>query len=143
MPKPRIRENFRLWKSKINNYLNDKKVIIINDLETEFVKQNLISVNFDEYISKKKNRKNIIYSVILSTFCTFWTLKLIYAAFVKDAYILKLIGDPYHSIGDQMISNICFAIFVLIALKVRLIYISSKFFSFNDEIWTQYLQNCI
>jgi hypothetical protein len=50
MSKPRIRENFRLLRSKINNYLNDKNVITINDMETEFLKQNLISVNFDEYM---------------------------------------------------------------------------------------------
>jgi hypothetical protein len=143
MPKPRIRQNFQLWKSKVNNYLNDMNVITINDIETEFVKQNLISVNFDEYIQKKIKLKNMIYSVIISSVCFFMALRLIFAAFIKDTHILKLLADPFHLIGDQMTLNISFAIFVLMGIKVRLIYISSKFFSFNFEIKTRYLQNSI
>ncbi len=55
-------------------------------------------------------------------------LRLILAAFIKDNHILKLMADPFHLIGGQMTLNITFAIFVLIGIKVRLIYISSKFF---------------
>ncbi len=134
MPKSRIRQNFRLLKSKVNNYLNDKNVITINDIETELLKQNLISVNFDEYIQKKIKLKNMIYSVIISSVCIIWVLRLIFGAFIKDTYVLKLIGDPFHLIGDRMTLNISFAIFILIGIKVRLIYISSKFLSFNFEI---------
>jgi hypothetical protein len=134
MPKSRIRQNFRILKSKVDNYLNDKNVISINDIETEFVKQNLISVNFDDYIKKKINLKNMIYSVIISSVCFFMALRLIFAAFIKDTHILKLLADPFHLIGDQMTLNISFAIFVLIGIKLRLIYISSKFFLFNFEI---------
>jgi hypothetical protein len=128
MPKPRIRENFRLYKSKVNNYFNNENVITINDMETELLKQNLISVNFDEYIKKKMSLKNMIYSVIISSVCTFWGLKLMFAAFIKDAYILKLIADVHHLTGDQMTLNLTFMIAYLIALKARLFYISSKFF---------------
>ncbi len=128
MPKSRIRQNFRILKSKVDNYLNDKNVISINDIETEFVKQNLISVNFDDYIKKKINLKNMIYSVIISSVCFFMALRLIFAAFIKDAYISRLIGDVLYAIGDQITFNISFAAFVLMGIKVRLIYISSKFF---------------
>jgi len=134
MPKPRIRENFRLLKSKVNNYLNDKNVITINDIETEFLKQNLISVNFDDYIKKKIKCKNMIYSVIINSVTLAWALKALSAAFIKDTRILKLMAEPFHLIGDQMTLNITFAIFILIAVKVRLIFNSSKFFSFNFEI---------
>ncbi len=134
MPKPRIRENFRLLKLKVNNYLNHKNVITINDIETEFLKQKLISVNFDDYMKKKISLINIIYSVIVSSVCILMALRLIFAAFIKDAYILKLMADPFYLIGDQMTLNICFATFVLMGIKVRLIYISSKFFPFNFEI---------
>jgi hypothetical protein len=65
----------------------------------------------------------MIYSVIISCFCISWTLKLIFAAFIKDAYILKLIADPHNLTGDQITSNISFAIFVLIAIKVRIFYV--------------------
>jgi hypothetical protein len=134
MSKPRIRKNFRLFKSKVNNYLNDKNVIAINDMETQFLKQSLISVNFKEYILKKTKSKNMIYSVIISSACFFMALRLIFAAFTKDAYILKLLADPFHLVGDQMTFNISLTIFVLIGIKVRLIYISSEFFSLNFEI---------
>jgi hypothetical protein len=65
----------------------------------------------------------MIYSLIISSVCIFTALRLIFAAFIKDGYFLKLIGDPFHLIGDQMSFNISFAIFVLIGIKVRLIYI--------------------
>jgi len=99
MLKPKIRDNFRLLKSKVNNYLNDKNVITINDIEKEFLKQNLISVNFDDYIKKKIKRKNMIYSVIISSVCIAWVLKLLSAAFIKDTHILKLMADPFHLSG--------------------------------------------
>jgi hypothetical protein len=128
MLKPRIRENSLLIKSKINNYLNSDKVITINDIETQFLKEKLISVGFDEYIVNKINNKNMIYSLIITCICGFMALRLLFAAFIKDPYILNLIADPFHLIGDQMTINICFAIFVLIGIKVRLIFILSKFF---------------
>ncbi len=128
MLKPRIRENSLLIKSKINNYLNSDKVITINDIETQFLKEKLISVGFDEYIVNKINNKNMIYSLIIACICGFMALRLLFAAFIKDPYILNLIADPFHLIGDQMTINICFAIFVLIGIKVRLIFILSKFF---------------
>jgi hypothetical protein len=134
MPKLRIRENFRLLKSKVNNYLNEKNVITINDMETEFLKQNLISVNFDEYIKKEIKYINMIYSVIISSVCIYVALKLTFAAFIKDTYILKLMADPLYFTGDQLALNLSLTLFVLFAIKVRLIYISSKFFSFNFDI---------
>jgi hypothetical protein len=134
MPKLRIRENFRLFKSKVNDYLNDKNVIAINDMETQFLKQSLISVNFKEYILKKIKSKNMIYSLIISSVCIYIALRLIFGAFIKDAYILKLMADPFYLVGDQMTFNISLTIFILIGIKFRIIYISSKFFSLNFEI---------
>jgi hypothetical protein len=128
MPKPRIRENFRLWKSKVNNYLNNKNVITINDMETEFLKQNLISVNFDDYILKKMSSINMIYSVIISIVVFFLAIRFIFISSMKNSHISKLIGDPFYLTGDQMAFNIGFAIGNIIALKLRLIYISRKFF---------------
>jgi hypothetical protein len=127
MPKPRIRENFLLMKSKINSYLNSDKVISINDLEIQFLKEKLISVGFDEYIDNKINNKNIIYSLIIVCICGLMALRLSFAAFIKDPYILDLIADPLHLIGDQKTLNLCNAIFVLIGIKVRLIFILGKF----------------
>ncbi len=120
MPKPRIRENFRLYKSKVNNYLNNKNVITINDMETELLKQNIISVNFDEYIKKKMSLKNMIYSVIISSLNILFALRFLFEGFIEDDYILKLFADPFRSTGDRMASNISFGIVVLIAIKVRL-----------------------
>jgi hypothetical protein len=128
MPKPRIRENFRLWKSKVNNYLNNKNVITINDMETELLKQNLISVNFDDYILKKMSLINMIYSGITSIVILFWAIKVIAMSFIKDTHILKLTGNPFYLTEDHMALHISLAIFNIIASKFRLIYISGKFF---------------
>ena len=127
MPKPKIRENLRLLKSKVNNYLNEKNVITINDMETEFLKQNLISVNFDDYIKKKIKRKNMIYSVVICVICIFTALRLLLGSFVTDPNIWILIGDPFYLVGDRVLINISLAIFVTIGIKLRIVYILRKF----------------
>jgi len=64
-PKHKIYKNVESSKVKINNYLNDEKVIAINEIETEFCKQKLDSVSFDKYMKKKINIKNMIHSIII------------------------------------------------------------------------------
>jgi hypothetical protein len=71
---------------------------------------------------------NMIYSVIISIVVFFLAIRFIFISSMKNSHILKLIGDPFYLTGDQMAFNIGFAIGNLIALKLRLIYISRKFF---------------
>ncbi len=128
MPKPRIRQNFLLLKSKINNYLNSGKVVAINDLEKKFLKQSLISANFNEYINNKINNKNMIYSVVVCVICIFMALRLLLGSFVTDPNIWILIVDPFYLVGDRVLINISLAIFVTICIKGRIIYILRKLF---------------
>jgi hypothetical protein len=65
MHKKRILESIESSKIKINNYLNNEKVTVINDIENEFLKRKLISVNFDDYMKKKINTKNMMHSIII------------------------------------------------------------------------------
>ncbi len=127
IPKPRIRDNFLLLKSKVNNYLNSGKVVAINDIEKRFVEQNLISANFSEYINNKINNKNMIYSVIVCVICIFMALRLLLGSFATDPNIWILIVDPFYLVGDRVLINISLAIFVTINIKGRIIYILRKF----------------
>jgi hypothetical protein len=127
IPKPRIRDNFLLLKSKVNNYLNSGKVVVINDIEKQFLKQNLISANFNEYINNKINNKNMIYSVVVCIICFFMALRLFLGPFAIDPKIWILIGDPFYLVGDRVLINISLAIFVTIGIKARIIYILCKF----------------
>ncbi len=129
IPKPRIRDNFLLLKSRINNYLNSGKVVAINDIEKQFLKQSLISANFNEYINNKINNKNMIYSVVICVISLFMVLRLLLGSFVRDPNIWILIGDPFYLVGDRVLINISLAIFVTIGIKFRIIYILRKFFS--------------
>jgi hypothetical protein len=134
IPKPRIRENFLLLKSKVNNYLNSGKVVAINDIEKQFLKQSLISTNFNEYINNKINNKKMIYSVVVCVICIFTALRLLLGSYVKDPNIWILIGDPFYLVGDRVLINISFAIFVTIGFKARIIYILRKFFFIKIEL---------
>jgi hypothetical protein len=53
--KNKILENIESSKVKINNYFDNEKVVDFNDIETEFRKQKLLSVSFDDYIKNKIN----------------------------------------------------------------------------------------
>jgi len=128
IPKPRIRENFLLLKSKINNYWNSGKVVAINDIEKQLLKQSLISANFNEYINNKINNKNMIYSVVVCVISLFMVLRLLLGSFVRDPNIWILIGDPFYLVGDRVLINISLAIFVTVGIKARIIYILRKFF---------------
>ncbi len=127
IPKPRIRDNFLLLKSRINNYLNSGKVVAINDIEKQFLKQSLISANFNEYINNKMNNKNMIYSVVVCVICIFMALRLLLGSFATDPNIWILIADPFYFIGDRALINISFVIFVTIGIKLRIVYILRKF----------------
>jgi hypothetical protein len=127
MPKPRIRENFLLLKSKVNNYLNSGKVVAINDIEKQYLKQNLISANFSEYINKKMNNRNMVYSVVVCFICIIMALRLLLGSFATDPKIWILIGDPFYLVGDRSLINLSFAIVVTIGFKARIVYILRKF----------------
>ncbi len=65
MPKKGIFKSIRSSKIKVNNYLDNEKVEAINVIETQLLKQKLISVNFEDYIKKKINTKNMMHSIII------------------------------------------------------------------------------
>jgi hypothetical protein len=65
MHKKRFLESIKSSKIKINNYFNNEKVTVINDIENEVLKRKLISVNFDDYMKKKINTKNMMHSIMI------------------------------------------------------------------------------
>jgi hypothetical protein len=129
MPKQRIRKKIPRFKSKIDNYLNSDKVITINNIETQAVKQQLICESFDDYINNKINGKNMIYSVIVCIISFIMVLRLLLGAFTTDPNIWILIGDPFYLVGDRVLINISLAIFGTIGIKCRMIFILRKFYS--------------
>jgi hypothetical protein len=129
MPKLRIRKKIVSFKSKINNYLDSDEVVAINNIETQVVEQQLISASFDDYINNKINGKNMIYSVIVCIISFIAVLRLLLGAFTTDPNIWILIGDPFYLVGDRVLINISFAIFVTIGIKCRMIFILRKFYS--------------
>jgi hypothetical protein len=106
MAKKKNLTNILFPKQKINNYFNNEKVIAINDIETEFRKQKLLSVSFDDYMKKKINTKNIMHSIIIVMICMIGTLRLLFGAFVTDPKIWALIADPFYLIGDRVLISI-------------------------------------
>jgi hypothetical protein len=126
MQKKRILESIESLKIKINNYLNNEKVTVINDIENEALKRKLISVNFDDYMKKKINTKNMMHSIIICIISIFAFLRLLLGAYTTDPEIWVLIADPFYLIGDRVLINLTIAAFVVATVKVRMICISSK-----------------
>jgi hypothetical protein len=114
-------------KIKINNYLNNKKVITINELEREALKQNFISVTFDDYLKNKINTKNMIHGIMICLVCIILALRLLIGAFITDPKIWVLIADPFYLIGDRVFLSLIMAGFIVAGVKMRMICILSKY----------------
>jgi len=130
-PKKKICENIESSKVKINNYLNNEKVIAINEIETEFRKQKLLSVSFDDYIKNRMNTKNMMHSIIIIMICIIGILRLLFGAFITDPKIWVLIADPFYLIGDRVLISITLVAYIVAGIKIRMICISSKYSIFN------------
>jgi hypothetical protein len=126
MHKKRILESIESSKIKINNYLNNEKVTVINDIENEFLKRKLISVNFDDYMKKKINTKNMMHSIIICMICIFGFLRCLLGAYTTDPEIWVLIADPFYLIGDRVLINSTLATVIVICFKIRMICLSSE-----------------
>jgi hypothetical protein len=120
-PKKKIYKSIESSKVKINNYFDNEKVIAINDLEREALKQKLISVNLDDYMKNKINTKNIMHSIIICIICMIGALRLLFGAFITDPKIWVLIADPFYLIGDRVLINITLVAFVVVGVKARMI----------------------
>jgi hypothetical protein len=120
-PKKKIYKSIESSKVKINNYFDNEKVIAINDLEREALKQKLISVNLDDYMKNKINTKNIMHSIIICMICIIGSLRLLFGAFITDPKIWVLIADPFYLIGDRVLINITLVAFVGVGVKARMI----------------------
>ncbi len=126
MPKKKIQKMIVSSKTKVNNYLNNEKVTVIDDITKQALKRKLISVNLDEYMERKINIKNMTHSVIICMICIIGALRLLFGAFITDPKIWILIADPFYLIGDRVLINITFVSFIIVSIKYRIIYVSSK-----------------
>jgi hypothetical protein len=126
MQEKRILKSIESSKVKINNYLNNEKVEAINDIETQLLKRKLISVNFEDYMKKKINTKNMMHSIIICIIFIIGCLRFLFGAYTTDPEIWVLIADPFYLIGDRVMVNITFAASIVLSVKVRMISLLSK-----------------
>jgi hypothetical protein len=126
MHKKRILESILSLKMKINNYLNNEKVETINDIETQLLKRKLCSVNFDDYMKKKINTKNMMHSIIICIISIIGFLRVLFGAYTTDPEIWVLIGDPLYLIGDRVLISVTFAVVIVVSVKGRMVFLSSE-----------------
>jgi hypothetical protein len=124
--KKRILESIQSSKIKVNNYLNNEKVEAINEIETQLIKQKLISVNFDDYMKKKINIKNMMHSIIICIICIIGSLRLLLGVYTTDPKIRAFILDPFYLIGDRVLISLTVVSLIVTNVKSRMIYLSSK-----------------
>jgi hypothetical protein len=126
MHEKRILKSIESSKVKINNYLNNEKVEVINDIETQFLKRKLISVNFEDYMKKKINTKNIMHSIIICIISIIGILRMLLGAYTTDPEIWVLIADPFYLIGDRVLLSVLVAVFFLFIVKIRMTFLLSE-----------------
>lgn len=126
MHEKRILKSIESSKVKINNYLNNEKVEVINDIETQFLKRKLISVNFEDYMKKKINTKNIMHSIIICIISIIGFLRMLLGAYTTDPEIWVLIADPFYLIGDRVLISVLMAVFFLASVKARMTFLLSE-----------------
>jgi hypothetical protein len=126
MHEKRILKSIESSKVKINNYLNNEKVEVINDIETQFLKRKLISVNFEDYMKKKINTKNIMHSIIICIISIIGILRMLLGAYTTDPEIWVLIADPFYLIGDRVLISVLMAIYFLASVKIRMTFLLSE-----------------
>ena len=126
MQEKRILKSIESSKVKINNYLNNEKVEVYNDIETQLLKRKLISVNFEDYMKKKINTKNMMHSIIICIIFIIQSLRMLFSAYTTDPEIWVLIADPFYLIGDRVMVNLTLAASIVLSVKARMIFLSSK-----------------
>jgi hypothetical protein len=126
MQEKRIIKSIESSKVKINNHLNNEKVEVINDIETQFLKRKLISVNFEDFMKKKINTKNIMHSIIICIISIIGFLRILLGAFTTDPEIWVLIADPFYLIGDRVLLSVLVAVFFLFIVKIRMTFLLSE-----------------
>jgi hypothetical protein len=126
MQKKRILESIESLKIKINNYSNNEKVTVINDIENKALKRKLISVNLDDYMKKKTNTKNMMHSIIICIICIIGFLRFLFGAYTTDPQIWVLIADPFYLIGDRVLISVTLAVLIVVGVKARMVCLSSE-----------------
>jgi hypothetical protein len=126
MQEKRVFKSIDSSKVKINNYLNNEKVEVINDIETKLIKQKLICVNFEDYMRKKINTKNIMHSIIICIISIIVCLRFLFSAYTTDPEILVFIADLLYLIGDRVSISVAIALVILFSVKARMIFLLNK-----------------
>jgi hypothetical protein len=126
MHEKRILKSIESSKVKINNYLNNEKVEVINDIETQFLKRKLISVNFEDFMKKKINTKNMMHSIIICIISIIGFLRMLLGAYTTDPEIWVLIADPFYLIGDRVLISVLFAVILIYIVKIRMTFLLSE-----------------
>ncbi len=126
MHEKRILKSIESSKVKITNYLNNEKVEVINDIETQFLKRKLISVNFEDYMKNNINTKNIMHSIIICIISIIGFLRMLLGAYTTDPEIWVLIADPFYLIGDRVLISVLMAVFFLLSIKARMTFLLSE-----------------
>jgi hypothetical protein len=135
MAKKKIQKIIVSSKIKIKNYLNNEKVTVVDDIAKHILKRKLVSVNFDEYMEKKINTKNMMHLIIIIIICMIGALRLLFGAFVTDPKIWVLIADPFYLIGDRVLINVAIIAFIVVSVKIRLICLSCESNTFQFLIF--------
>jgi hypothetical protein len=111
---------------KVNNYLNNEKITAINDIENTALKRKLISVNFDDYMKKKINTKNMMHSIIICIISIIEVVIMLFGAYTTDPEICVLIAGPFCLIGDRVLINLTLASYVVVSVIIYILEIRAQ-----------------
>jgi hypothetical protein len=120
-------ETFLSIKKKWINSLNDRKVVLVNQIERIFSKYFLIATNHENYLNNELNKKRRFYSIIYCLIIGLIAFKFLLTAFITDPEIWILMGDAFYLTGEKVLFNILFFLISSISFFGRVSLIFCKY----------------
>jgi hypothetical protein len=114
-------------KKKWINSLNDRKVVLVNQIERISLKYFLIATNHENYLNNELNKKRRFYSIIYCLIIGLIAFKFLLTAFITDPEIWILMGDAFYLTGEKVLFNILFFLISSISFFGRVSLIFCKY----------------
>jgi len=85
--------------------LDRKEVISVNKFELFFLKESILTANFEHYCENIRSESQFR-PIIVCIFCWLITIRWFVAAIISNPNIWILIADPFYSTGDRILFNL-------------------------------------
>jgi len=92
-------------KKTLEEYRQKKNIDSLKEFEAFYLKNFILSVNFEDYLNNRVNPRRRMISIIICIFQTIISTKFLLAGMISNRKLSVLIGDPVQITGDPFLIN--------------------------------------